>query len=141
MARTSEKNVASEAADQRRDGGHGPRRGAGAEAPIDAGRLSRALFEESDPVRALQIALEAYARSLQTRNLPQIHLRAPDRAAIRMPRQVRSGSRPCCRATLAFLKDAVHLATGSRVEAVEERCIEQGHARCVHQIHWDRPAA
>ena len=109
-------------------------------AGLDASTLSRRLFEEFNPVRALELAVAYYTRSPIGSTSIRIWLRNEDRAIVRIPR-VKNASRPQCLATLAFFRDAVQMATGSKVEASEERCVMRGDASCMHQIHWDDPAA
>jgi len=102
---------------------------------IYAGSLCRLFFEESEPLRALSAALRLYLRSYMNGARARITVIGPDRAEVRLLGGGDS-SRPSCQSTLAYLRDAVHLATGTRVEAREERCVHRGDPACVLQIHW-----
>ena len=87
-------------------------------------------------LRALDKALRLYMRSYMTGGRAHITVLAPNRAEVRLSGEGAS-SRPSCQSTLAYLRDAVHLATGARVEAREERCVRMGHPHCTHHIHWE----
>lgn len=102
---------------------------------VYAGSLCKLFFEESEPLRALDLALRFYMRSYLSGGRVKICVLGPDRVEIRFAADG-VAKRPSCQSTLAYLRDAVHLATGAAVEAREERCVRRGDSHCAHQIHW-----
>ena len=104
------------------------------------GSLCRLFFEESEPFKALDLALRIFSRSYMGGGRTRVRVWKPNRVEVRFPAQGSEG-RPSCASTLAYLRDAIHLATGGRVEAREERCVRRGDSCCSHHLWWETPGA